>query len=304
MSGPVWLRPRPSDEHVQQAVTGYRLAFGAEPDGVWSAPGRVNLIGEHTDYNDGLCLPFAIPCATVVAGGGTDDGRLHLRSAQLPQQPHDGTVADVGPGSPQGWAAYVAGVPWALRRSLPHPALHSPSAGLRLYVDSDVPAGAGLSSSAALSCSTALAVDGLAGLGLAGSDTGRAELAAACVLAENEVAGVPTGGMDQQASLRCTAAHALLLDCRPGLDPAESGRQVPLDPAAHGLRLLVIDTRAPHQLVDGQYAARRRTCEQAAAGTRRIAVREARGGAALVRERPGHRVGHRVHQPGRHEREG
>jgi UDPglucose--hexose-1-phosphate uridylyltransferase len=249
---------------VQQAVTGFRLAYGADPEGVWAAPGRVNLIGEHTDYNGGLCLPVALPYRTVMAAARTRDGALHLRSAQLPQQPYDGSLHDVGPGSPPGWAAYVAGVPWALGSTAQG---HDPvwdAFGLRGYVDSDVPNGAGLSSSAALSCSAALAVDDLAGLGLGDDDTGRARLAEACVRAENQVAGAPTGGMDQSASLRCTAGHALLLDCRDGLDPAESVRQVPFDPVTHGLRLLVIDTQAPHALVDGQYAARRGTCEQAA----------------------------------------
>jgi galactokinase len=264
MNEPVWLQPRSTDEQVQQAVAGYRIAFGAEPDGVWTAPGRVNLIGEHTDYNAGLCLPVALPYSTAVAAGRQDDGMLRVRSAQLPQQPWDGRLDDVGPGSPQGWASYVAGVPWALRAAHQAGDLTDASFGLHLYVDSDVPSGAGLSSSAALSCSTALAVDGLAGLGLGDDDRGRAQLAIACVRAENEVAGAPTGGMDQSASLRCTAGHALLLDCRDGLDPAESARQVPFDVAAHGLTLLVIDTQAPHELVDGQYAQRRETCERAA----------------------------------------
>ncbi|HET8614463.1 MAG TPA: galactokinase [Actinomycetales bacterium] len=264
MTEPVWLQPRPAQDHAQQAVEGYRLAFGSEPDGVWSAPGRVNLIGEHTDYNGGLCLPLAIPYRTVVAAGRADDGVLQLRSAQLPAEPYDGRLDDVGPGSPQGWAAYVAGVPWAIRQTTP-PAADRLTTGLRVFVDSDVPSGAGLSSSAALSCSTALAVDELAALGLGGDDAGRAELASACVLAENDVAGAPTGGMDQQAALRCTAGHALLLDCRPGLRAADATRQVPLALHEHGLTLLVIDTQAPHALVDGQYAQRRAACHGAAA---------------------------------------
>jgi galactokinase len=276
MSEPVWLRPRSPADQVHQAVAGYRLAFGEEPAGVWAAPGRVNLIGEHTDYNGGLCLPVALPYRTVVAAARTDDGILHLRSAQVPQEPNDVRLDDVGPGTPDGWTAYVAGVPWALRGDATGSDLDDPAFGLRLYVDSDVPSGAGLSSSAALSCSTALAVDALADLGLGDDDRGRARLAAACVRAENEVAGAPTGGMDQSASLRCTAGHALLLDCRDGLAPSEQARQVPFDPAAHGLALLVIDSQAPHALVDGQYAQRRRTCEQAA---ERLGVRTLRDAA-------------------------
>jgi galactokinase len=265
MSEPVWLLPRSNDEQVHQVVAGYRLAYGVEPEGVWAAPGRVNLIGEHTDYNGGLCLPVALPYRTAVAAGRAQDGALHLRSAQLPHEPYDGSLEDVGPGAPTGWSAYMAGVPWALVGGGSDNDDRARSAfGLHGYVDSDVPNGAGLSSSAALSCSAALAVDHLAELGLAGDDAGRARLADACVRAENIVAGAPTGGMDQAASLRCAAGHALLLDCRAGLDPAHSARQVPFDPDAHGLRLLVIDTQAPHLLVDGQYAARRTTCERAA----------------------------------------
>jgi galactokinase len=274
MSEPVWLRPRSTDEQAEQAASGYRLAYGGDPDGVWAAPGRVNLIGEHTDYNGGLCLPVALPYRTVIAASRAEDGALHLRSAQLPQEPYDGSLHEVGPGSPTGWAAYVAGVPWALGSTAQG---HDPvwdAFGLRGFVDSDVPNGAGLSSSAALSCSAALAVDELAGLGLADDDAGRAQLAAACVRAENEVAGAPTGGMDQSAALRCTAGHALLLDCRDGLPPQESARQVPFDPDAHGLRLLVIDTQAPHALVDGQYAARRDTCERAAEALGVASLRE------------------------------
>jgi galactokinase len=267
MSEPVWLRPRPRERLVQQVMEGYRRAFGAEPVGVWSAPGRVNLIGEHTDYNGGPCLPLALPYRTVVAASRTDDGALHLRSAQAPHEPYDGTLVEVGPGRPAGWAAYVAGVPWALGLASDAGEMAARTFGLRAYVDSDVPSGAGLSSSAALSCSAALAVDGVAGLGLAEDDRGRALLAAAGVRAENEVAGAPTGGMDQSAALRCTAGHALLVGGRPARDPAaptDSVRQVPFDPRGHGLTLLVIDTRTRHALVDGQYARRRATCERAA----------------------------------------
>ncbi|TDQ54185.1 galactokinase [Actinorugispora endophytica] len=228
-----------------------RERFGVEPDGVWAAPGRVNLVGEHTDYNAGLCLPTALPMRTRAAVRRRGDDVLRLVSAQE-EHPWTGRVGDIAPGGVGGWAAYVAGVVWALRGQ------GADLAGLDVAVDSDVPVGAGLSSSAALECSVALAAAELAGLPT--DDEGRARLAAACVRAENEVAGAPTGGMDQAASLRCRADHALLLDCRDG-----SVEHVPLDLAAAGLTLLVIDTRAPHRLVDGQYAARRAACERAAA---------------------------------------
>ena len=237
-------------------------AFGGAPDGVWSAPGRVNLVGEHTDYNQGLCLPIALPQRTYAAARVRSDRQLRLWSAQATgahpaaegaAEVVEVALDEVAPGHPGGWAAYAAGVLWALGRE------GFPVAGLDLALDGQVPLGAGLSSSAALECAVATAAAELFGLGLTGGDQGRARLAAVCVRAENEVAGAPTGGMDQSASLRARPGHALLLDCRDG-----SVRHVPFDPAAHGLRLLVIDTRAEHALVDGQYAARRSSCEQAA----------------------------------------
>ena len=231
--------------------TAFRARFGRDPDGMWAAPGRLNLIGEHVDYAGGLCLPLALPQVTVVAAAGRQDGRLRLHSLRRDTQPWEGPADAVGPGYPAGWAAYPAGVAWALGH---------PTGGLDLLVGESVPPGAGLGSSAALECATALAVDALSGLGLAGTDAGRVTLAAACQRAENEVVGAPTGGMDQLASLCCTAGNALLLDCR-----AHTTRQLPLDLGAAGLTLLVVDTRAPHRNVDGQYAARRRSAERAAA---------------------------------------
>jgi galactokinase len=239
----------------------FRAEFGREPDGLWSAPGRLNLIGEHVDYAGGLCLPLALPQRTVVAAAARNDGQLRLRSLLGDAQPWDGPLDAVGPGNPPGWAAYPAGVLWALGH---------PVGGLDLLIGESVPPGAGLASSAALECAVALAVDALAGLGLAGTSAGRVMLAAACRRAENEVVSAPTGGMDQIASLCCIAGHAVLLDCRD-----QTMRQVPLDLVAAGLALLVIDTRAPHRIADGQYAARRRSAEQAAAELGVPSLREA-----------------------------
>lgn len=239
----------------------FRTAFHRDPDGVWAAPGRVNLIGEHVDYASGLCLPLALPQRTVVAVAARDDGQLRLRSWHRDAQPWDGAVDTVGPGHPPGWAAYPAGVIWALG---------APTGGLDLLVGESVPPGAGLASSAALECAVALAVDALCGLGLAATTGGRAQLAAACRRAENEVVGAPTGGMDQLASLCCTPGHVLLLDCRD-----HSMRQLPLDLRVAGLNLLVVDTGAPHRIVDGEYAARRRSAELAAAALDIPSLREA-----------------------------
>jgi galactokinase len=230
--------------------TAFRAAFGRDPAGLWAAPGRLNLIGEHVDYAGGLCLPLALPLRTVVAAAARDDGRLRLRSLHPEAPPWDGSLDEVGPGRPAGWAGYAVGVIWALGQ---------PVGGLDLLVGESVPSGAGLASSAALECAVALAIDALRELGLAATSEGRARLAAACQRAENEVVGAPTGGMDQLAALCCIAGHALLLDCRD-----QTMRQVPLELATAGLALLVIDTRAPHCNIDGQYAARRHSAEQAA----------------------------------------
>jgi galactokinase len=221
----------------------FRETYGREPDGVWRAPGRVNLIGEHTDYNDGLVLPFALAQGVSVAAARRDDGVFSLRSLQSPETAE---VSDPVPGSVGGWAAYAVGVAWSLR------AAGHPVGGASLLIDADLPQGAGLSSSAALECAVAVALCDLYDV-----EVPLSELARIAQRAENDFVGVPCGIMDQSASLLCTEDHALLLDCRSGLSA-----QVPLD--LTGLTLLVIDTRAEHELVDGGYASRRAACEKAA----------------------------------------
>ena len=241
--------PAATDITVAQS---FAEAFGSEPSGVWSAPGRVNLMGEHTDYNAGLCLPIALPHRTYAAVRLRADRVLRLRSLQSSEQ-YERDLDDVKPGNPRGWGGYAAGVLWALED-----AGHEVS-GLDLMLDGQVPLGAGLSSSAALECSVAAAVSDLLDLGLLRDDHARATLAAICVKAENTIAQAPTGGMDQSAALRCQIGHALLLDCRDG-----SVAQVPFDLSAQRLSLLIVNTRAKHALGDGQYAQRRASCEQAA----------------------------------------
>lgn len=238
---------------MTSAADAFRDVFGTAPEGVWSAPGRVNLIGEHTDYNAGLALPIALPQRTVAAAAMRRDDVLRVHSVAAGETV-EVPLASVGPGSPSGWVAYVAGVLWALRE-----AGHEVG-GMDVAVTSEVPLGAGLSSSAALECAVGAAASDLFSLGLLGSDEERARLAAACVRAENEVAGAATGGMDQSASLLCRPGSALLLDCRDG-----GTSHVPFDLEALGLVLLVTDTRAAHELNDGQYEKRRRACERAAA---------------------------------------
>jgi len=214
---------------------------------VWFAPGRVNLIGEHTDYNGGFVLPFALGTGVAVAAGRQGDEITvwsRQRGGTLVSAPGSGLV----PGSVSGWAAYPLGMAWALAA-----AGHRP-AGTAIAIDSDLPIGAGLSSSAALECAVGLALADLHDLAVT-----RPELVAAASRAENEFAGAPTGIMDQSAALLCQAGHALLLDCRSG-----ATEEVRLDPGADGLALAVIDTGTRHALNDGRYAARRRSCEEAA----------------------------------------
>jgi galactokinase len=230
----------------------FETTFGHAPEGVWSAPGRVNIMGEHTDYNAGLCLPIALPHRTSAAVSARADRLLRMVSAQSAGLV-EVSLDDVRPGHPRGWAAYVAGVVWALEQA------GYALGGLDVAVDGSVPLGAGLSSSAALECAVGAAASDLFGLGLLDSPTSRVGLVAACIAAENTIAQAPTGGMDQSAALLATAGHALLLDCRD-----HHTEQIPMTLDSQGLALLVIDTRAEHALADGQYAERRASCEQAA----------------------------------------
>jgi galactokinase len=231
---------------AERAAAEFTDAFGGAPDGIWWAPGRVNLIGEHTDYQDGFVLPLALDTGVAAAARAVDRPVLRARSLQQ-RSTVELPFAEIGPGAVQGWVAYVAGVAWALRE-----AGHDVP-GLDVVVDGNVPVGAGLSSSAALECSVAVAWNDLGRLGLS-----RDDLAAAARRAENDVAGAPTGVMDQMASLHGTAGHLVFLDTR-----SMAVQPVPFDPAAAGLSLLVIDTKAPHALVDGEYAERHRSCAQA-----------------------------------------
>lgn len=216
-----------------------------EPDGAWWAPGRVNIIGEHTDYNGGYVLPIALPTGTVAVARRRDDDLVRLASEGKRVEVRLGEVSrEAG----LGWASYAAGVGWAARRD----GLDVP--GLDIAFAADVPRGAGLSSSASLSCATASAWNDLAGWGLDGSGIARLGR-----LAENEIAGAPTGTMDQLASVLCEPGNALRLDTL-----TNETMQVPFDLADAGLALLVVNSHAPHELVDGAYGERRRACEEAA----------------------------------------
>ncbi|HET6210454.1 MAG TPA: galactokinase [Jatrophihabitans sp.] len=216
----------------------------------WIAPGRVNLIGEHTDYNDGFCLPLAIGQGCRATVSPLDDPVVEIVSRQL-GEPVEIALAELAPGKladDQAWAGYPAGVLWALGERGLRPG------GVSIELDSDVPSGAGLSSSAALECSVAGALNELFDMGLS-----RAELVAVARQAENDFVGAPTGGMDQLASVFGEPDKVLLCDMRSlRVEPVDFGL------AAAGLTLLVADTRAAHQLVDGRYGQRRAECQAAA----------------------------------------
>ena len=227
----------------------FKNVHGRAPEGAWAAPGRVNLIGEHTDYNDGYVMPFALAHTTRAAVARRDDGLLRLHSAEMDGGVVELRVADLAPGGTDGWARYPAAVLWTLRE-----AGHA-IGGADIHYDSTVPVGGGLSSSAALQVVTALALTELHGV-----DLPRQDLALLCQRSENVYVGAPVGVMDQMASACCTEGHALHLDVR-----ALAQRQVPFDLAAEGLRLLVVDTRVEHAHAGGAYGELRAGCEQAAA---------------------------------------
>ena len=224
----------------------FRTQTGREPGGVWWAPGRVNLIGEHTDYNDGYVLPLAIARGTFAAVARRDDSVLRACSVQ------EGDAGEVAldalrPGRMDGWVAYVAGMAWALREA------GVALGGVDVTVDSTLPQESGLSSSAALECSVGLAL-----VEAHGARLDRIALARAAQRAENEAVGVSTGLMDQLASLLGRGGHALFVDIR-----SLETEHVPLD-LDGDVRLLVLDTRAPRRLVEGAYDERRAACEAAA----------------------------------------
>ena len=240
----MFIEPTPSlSERAREVAAAFTAKYGTEPAGVWAAPGRVNLIGEHTDYNEGFVMPFALPYYTFAAAAPGD--AFEAESVQFPGHVR---IESLVPGQVEGWTTYPAGVLWAFQERF------EGVGGLRLLIDSDVPSVGGLSSSAALQCATAFAVNDIYGTGLAPRD-----LALLAQYSENTFVGVPCGCLDQMASVMCRDGHALFLDTR---SLAED--HVPFDPAAAGLSLVVVDTRAPHRHVDGEYAMRRNTCAEAA----------------------------------------
>jgi galactokinase len=233
--------------YTQSAADRFEEQFGYAPAGVWSAPGRVNLIGEHTDYNEGFVLPFAIDRRTYAAVGLRPDQVARI-SSSFTGEVVEFEISQIQRETVSGWSGYPLGVAWSLVQAGAKPQ------GFDLYVDSNVPVGAGLSSSAAIECSVALALNDLWGSGFS-----RSVLAKVGQRAENEIVGAPTGIMDQTASLFGEVDHAVFLDCR-----SLQAKATPLALRENGLEILVMDTRVAHRLTDGGYAARRQSCEEAA----------------------------------------
>jgi galactokinase len=255
--------------------------------GVWSAPGRVNLIGEHTDYNDGFVLPFAIASRTSAAVALRDDDVVRVIS-DFASDPVDVALPALDDAIAAGgldWAAYPLGVAWALRA-------HSPDAAVRgvdIALVSDVPVGAGLSSSAAIESATASALNDVWGAGL-----DRVALARIGRIAENDAVGAPTGIMDQMASMLGQPDAATFLDCR-----SLQTRPVTLGFEPAGLSVLVIDTRVTHAHSSGGYRERRESCERGAAtlgvaALRDVTVADLPRAATLLDEETFRRVRHIV----------
>ena len=227
--------------------------FGQSPEVIAAAPGRVNLIGEHIDYSDGYVLPFAIADRTYAALRRRPDRLVRIASAQRKNTVITVNLDEVHPGLKGQWERYVLSVIWAMQ--IKH--------GVDVMIDGHVPLGAGLSSSAALECSVATALNDLFSLGFSVES-----LARLAQKGENEYVGVPCGIMDQSVSLMAKRGSALLLDCRD-----LTSRDIPFDVASHGLELLIIDTQAHHSLTDGGYAQRRASCDGVVA---KLAVRSMR----------------------------
>jgi len=228
---------------IEQNIEHFKSTFGYEPTGVWSAPGRANLIGEHTDYNEGFVFPFGIDRRTYASIALRSDRLCRVASDidgksyqfELGQKPVD-----------LDWALYPLGVAWAMAEYA--------TSGFDCFITSDVPVGAGLSSSAAIECAVAIGLNELWNAGRT-----RQELALIGQKAENQVVGAPTGMMDQTASMLAQPDAAVLLDCQ-----SLQATSVPLGLSEKGLLVAIIDTQVAHRHSDGGYRVRRESCERGA----------------------------------------
>jgi len=258
----------------------FEAAFHSRPTFIAEAPGRVNLIGEHTDYNQGFVLPVAIDRRVRVAAAPREDRKVRVYSAQYEARDEWRMDAPRRTGRAE-WRDYVRGVAWALLDA------RWDIKGADLAIVGDVPLGAGLSSSAALEVAVAGALCAASGI-----EIDRRELALLCQKAENQFVGVQCGIMDQFASALGKAGHAVLIDCR-SLDV----EQVPLPPAEQGVALVIVDSRVPRRLSETAYNERRDECAEAArllgVGSLREADEEA---AAGLSEPLSRRAGHVIRE--------
>jgi galactokinase len=229
-------------DKAHELLTSFKAHFGTGAS-VYRAPGRVNLIGEHTDYNDGLVMPVAIGFSCWVGIAARDDRKLVLYSQNY-NQTHEADLDELGTRGSGHWADYPLGVAWALQDAgyrLP---------GANLYIAGNVPLGAGLSSSAAIEVSTGYAL-----LSAANQVIDRTKLALLCQRAENEFVGARVGIMDQFVSCHGRAGHALVIDCR-----SLEYRSLKLPPK---VSLVICNTMVKHKLQAGEYNVRRAECEEA-----------------------------------------
>ncbi len=239
---------------LQEAKDGFEKAFGYQSSGVWSAPGRANLIGEHTDYNNGFVFPFGIDRRTFVALAPREDSKCRVASS-ISDEVFEWNLSDEKP-TGMDWALYPLGVAWTMRE-------HA-KGGFDAYFVSDVPVGAGLSSSAAIECSIGIALNEIWNAGLP-----KQEIALLGQKAENEVVGAPTGIMDQTASMLAQPDSAVLIDCK-----TLETELVPLGLSKKGLVVAVMDTKVSHRHSDGGYRSRREACEKGAATMKVASLRE------------------------------
>jgi galactokinase len=249
--------PLPHERRLDTLMAVFEREFRRGPEGIAEAPGRVNLIGEHVDYNDGLVLPFAIDRSVMVAWAHRDDDAVRAYSNDFGEHSRFNlaNVTHAGPGT---WANYVRGVANALVRE------GREMAGLDLSIAGDVPQGAGLSSSAATEVAVAGGFREAFDLSLNG-----AELARLCQRAENEFVGVQCGIMDQFAATLSERDHALLIDCR-----SLAHEAVPLRLAEAGLAIVIANSAVRRELAASAYNDRRRECE-AAVGELRLRLARA-----------------------------
>ncbi len=232
------------EDRIKAVIAAHAAKTGTEPPAVYQAPGRVNLLGEHTDYSGGFCMPAALSFNTVVAASPLKGDVLRIHSLDY-NETAEIRLADLAPPGKKHWSSYPFGVAWSLGQA------GIRLAGAELTMQGNVPNGSGLSSSASIEVATATAL-----LGIARAELAKAQVALACQKAENVYVGAPCGIMDQYISAAGVAGHALAIDTR-----ALTAELAPIPP---DLRLVVCNSMVTHSVGGGEYGERRREVEEAA----------------------------------------